>query len=110
MNGYDPGPCDNKIHGKEVLVKDRSEDEIILICVKNKGVYQWKPIDGRPNHKTVVQSATETKFWVSIFLQNRIAQSFLINLIYLLLKLMHENMIIFCLKFRLCMRIFTPEI
>lgn len=47
LNSYDPGTCDDKKHGHEVLVKDRDDEEIILICVKNRGVYQWRPMDGR---------------------------------------------------------------
>ena len=35
-----------KTHGNEVLVKGRTGEEIFLICVKHKSVYQWKPIDG----------------------------------------------------------------
>ncbi len=46
MNSYDPGSCNTTTHGQEVLVKDRSDEEIILICAKSKGVYKWKPLDG----------------------------------------------------------------
>ena len=47
VNSYDPGTCDEKTHGHEVLVKDRDDEEIILICVENKDVYQWRPMDGK---------------------------------------------------------------
>ena len=47
LNSYDPGSCNETIHGKEVLVTDKTDEEVILICVRNKGVYQWRPLDGR---------------------------------------------------------------
>ena len=47
LNSYDPGSCNNTIHGQEVLVTDKSDEDVILICVRNKGVYQWKPLDGK---------------------------------------------------------------
>ena len=47
LNSFDPGSCNKTIHGKEVLVIDRTDVEVILICVKNEGVYQWKPLEGR---------------------------------------------------------------
>jgi hypothetical protein len=47
VNSYDPGTCNSTSHGQEVLVKDRSDEEIIVICVKDKGFYQWKTLDGR---------------------------------------------------------------
>ena len=47
LNSYDPGSCNNTIHGQEVLVSDKSDEDVILICVRNKGVYQWKPLDGK---------------------------------------------------------------
>ena len=46
LNSYDPGSCNSTIHGQEVLVTDKSDEDVILICVRNKGVYQWKPLDG----------------------------------------------------------------
>ena len=47
VNSYDPGPCEKKTHGKEVLVKNRADEENIVICVKDRGVYQWKSADGK---------------------------------------------------------------
>ncbi|CAB4013001.1 Hypothetical predicted protein [Paramuricea clavata] len=49
LDGYDPGSCNYTIHGKEVLVKDRDDNEIILICVKDKNGYKWKSTDGTKN-------------------------------------------------------------
>ena len=54
VNSYDPGSCNRKSHGKEVLVKDRSDEEIILVCVKDKGVYQWKATDGKLLFNTIL--------------------------------------------------------
>jgi hypothetical protein len=45
--GYDPGSCKNETHGNEVLVKNRADEEKIVICVKDKGVYQWRSTDGK---------------------------------------------------------------
>jgi hypothetical protein len=42
----DPGPCKKKTHGKEVLVKNRADEEKVVICVKDKGAYQWESTDG----------------------------------------------------------------
>ena len=46
-NSYDPGPCKNETHGKYVLVKNRADEEKVVICVKDKEVYQWKSMDGK---------------------------------------------------------------
>ena len=46
-NSYDPGPCKNETHGKYVLVKNRADEEIVVICVKDKGIYHWKSMDGK---------------------------------------------------------------
>jgi hypothetical protein len=46
LNGYNPGPCNSTNHGKEVLTKDRHDEEIILICVKDKNGFKWKSTDG----------------------------------------------------------------
>ncbi|XP_028404228.1 uncharacterized protein LOC114526893 [Dendronephthya gigantea] len=45
-SGYDPGPCNDTSHGSLVLVKDRDDDEVILVCTKNKDGYRWKSTDG----------------------------------------------------------------
>ena len=47
VDSYDPGLCDEKAHGQQVLVKDKTDEEIILICVKDKGVYHWRPTFGK---------------------------------------------------------------
>ncbi|CAB4020784.1 Hypothetical predicted protein, partial [Paramuricea clavata] len=49
LSSNDPGVCDLRTHGKEILVKDRTDEEIILICVKDKFVYRWKTTDGSKN-------------------------------------------------------------
>jgi hypothetical protein len=41
-----------------VLVNDRLDEEIILICVKDKGVYQWKPTDGKSGQGFKIASST----------------------------------------------------
>ena len=47
MNSYDPGPCNNENHGKEVLVKNTINEEEIVICVKDKNVFQWRSTDSK---------------------------------------------------------------
>ena len=47
LDGNDPGQCDKSNHAQEVLVRDRQNNEKILICSKNHGGYQWKTVDGK---------------------------------------------------------------
>ena len=46
VKGYDPGSCNQQSHLKEVLVKDRNDDDKILICVRENNVYIWTSLDG----------------------------------------------------------------
>ncbi|CAB4025356.1 Hypothetical predicted protein, partial [Paramuricea clavata] len=46
VKGYDPGSCNQQSHLKEVLVKDRNDDDKILICVRENNVYKWTSLDG----------------------------------------------------------------
>jgi hypothetical protein len=47
VKDYDPGPCKNETHGEEVLVKNRDDEEKVVICVMDKGTYQWESPDGK---------------------------------------------------------------
>lgn len=47
LNSYDPGPCNKKAHGKEVLVKNTVNEEEIVICVEDKDVFQWRSTDSK---------------------------------------------------------------
>ena len=46
VQGYNPGECNYGSHGKLVLVKDRRDNDKLLVCVEENGVYLWKPTDG----------------------------------------------------------------
>ena len=46
INGYDPGRCNQQSHGKEVLVKDREDNDKALTCVKESNNYLWISADG----------------------------------------------------------------
>jgi hypothetical protein len=46
VNGNDPGKCNQTIHGKDVLVQDRENNEFIIFCTKKNGVYKWTNIGG----------------------------------------------------------------
>ncbi len=54
MNSYDPGPCNETAHGKEVLVKNTNDEEEIVICVKDKGVFHWKSTDSKLRQEIVI--------------------------------------------------------
>lgn len=47
LNDYDPGSCNQTRHGHEVLVKNRAEQETVLVCTKDKNVYKWMSTDGK---------------------------------------------------------------
>jgi hypothetical protein len=46
IDDIDPGQCDQTNHGTQVLVLNRENNELILICSKNDGQYQWKTPGG----------------------------------------------------------------
>ncbi|XP_028413273.1 uncharacterized protein LOC114536122 [Dendronephthya gigantea] len=46
QTGYDPGSCGKKERGLLKLIKDRSNNDKLLICKKENGVYTWKTTDG----------------------------------------------------------------
>lgn len=46
INGHDPGRCDEQSRGKEVLVKDRGDNDKALTCVKENNNYLWVSADG----------------------------------------------------------------
>ena len=50
IDGGDPGQCNKSNHAEEVLVRDRQNNDKILICSKNNGVYQWKAVYGKLNN------------------------------------------------------------
>ncbi|XP_028391389.1 uncharacterized protein LOC114516186 [Dendronephthya gigantea] len=46
QTGYDPGSCGKKERGLLKLIKDRSNNDKLLICKEENGVYAWKTTDG----------------------------------------------------------------
>ena len=44
--GNDPGPCNKDNHGKLKLVKNREDDDRLLVCLQEKRVFNWKATDG----------------------------------------------------------------
>lgn len=46
LDGNDPGSCDESNHGAEVLIKDREDNERLLICADNNDGFVWKATDG----------------------------------------------------------------
>ena len=46
QTGYDPGSCSKKERGLLKLIKDRSNNDKLLICNERNGVYVWKTTDG----------------------------------------------------------------
>ncbi|XP_028413272.1 uncharacterized protein LOC114536121 [Dendronephthya gigantea] len=46
QTGYDPGSCTKKERGLLKLIKDRSNNDKLLICAERNGVYAWKTTDG----------------------------------------------------------------
>ncbi|XP_028391546.1 uncharacterized protein LOC114516311 [Dendronephthya gigantea] len=46
QTGYDPGSCSKKERGLLKLIKDRSNNDKLLICAEQNGVYAWKTTDG----------------------------------------------------------------
>ena len=49
LNKSDPlnlGSCDKSSHGKMWLVKNKSGDEKVIICVSKDAMYLWKSLDG----------------------------------------------------------------
>ncbi|XP_028391550.1 uncharacterized protein LOC114516313 isoform X2 [Dendronephthya gigantea] len=46
QTGYDPGSCTKKERGLLTLIKDRSNNDKLLICKEENGVYAWKTTDG----------------------------------------------------------------
>ena len=49
MNPNDPGNCTKQKRGKFVVVKDRSHNDKVLVCVARHGKYQWDVINGINN-------------------------------------------------------------
>ena len=47
IRGYHPGICDKRNHGKLTMVKDREENDKLLVCAKENKVYIWKTTDGK---------------------------------------------------------------
>ena len=45
-NPYDPGKCTEKKRGNFVVVKDRNDDDQIVVCVQRHGRYRWDMING----------------------------------------------------------------
>ncbi|XP_028413259.1 uncharacterized protein LOC114536107 [Dendronephthya gigantea] len=46
QTGYDPGSCSKKERGLLKLIKDRSNNDKLLICAEQNAVYGWKTTDG----------------------------------------------------------------
>ena len=46
VNGSDPGECKQTNHGKQVMVQDRENRELIIFCTKDSGLYKWTTIGG----------------------------------------------------------------
>ncbi|XP_028391545.1 uncharacterized protein LOC114516310 [Dendronephthya gigantea] len=46
QTGYDPGSCSKKKRGLLKLIKDRSNNDKLLICAEQNGVNAWKTTDG----------------------------------------------------------------
>ena len=42
--GYDPGLCNQTNRGKLKLVKNREDEDRLLVCSQEKGVFKWKTI------------------------------------------------------------------
>ena len=45
-NGYDPGKCNQSNHATFIVVKDRENNDRLLICAEENDVYNWKTTDG----------------------------------------------------------------
>ncbi|CAB4015633.1 Hypothetical predicted protein, partial [Paramuricea clavata] len=45
-NGYDPGKCNQSNHARFIVVKDRENNDRLLICAEENDVYNWKTTDG----------------------------------------------------------------
>ena len=46
VNPYDPGICTKRKRGKFVVVRDRNDDDKIVVCFQHHGKYQWDMING----------------------------------------------------------------
>ena len=44
--GYDPGSCSKTEGGSLKLIKNRLNNDKLLICTEERGVYAWKTTDG----------------------------------------------------------------
>ena len=47
FHDHNPGKCNKKNHGQLIIVKDRQDNEKLLVCAEEKSVYLWKPTDGK---------------------------------------------------------------
>ena len=47
LEGYNPGECNKENHGKLIIVKDRQDNDKLLVCAEENKVYLWKTTDGK---------------------------------------------------------------
>lgn len=48
LHGHNPaGICNKTNHGKLKLVKNREDEDSLLICSQIKGVFKWKTTDNK---------------------------------------------------------------
>lgn len=46
VEGNDPGKCSKSNHGKQILVKDRKNNDLVIFCTKNDGEFKWTTTAG----------------------------------------------------------------
>ena len=45
--GFNPGTCKNEKRGNFTIIKDRTGNDRIVVCIKNENKFQWSMLNGK---------------------------------------------------------------
>ncbi|CAB4007431.1 Hypothetical predicted protein, partial [Paramuricea clavata] len=66
VNPHDPGVCDAKSRGKEIVVKDRYDNDQLVVCLEQDGKYKWQMLKAKDCSDVVdnVRNAESGPYWI----------------------------------------------